>query len=125
MEAGIEHLSWAVGTLRHVDDLLVVLQPTVKVLLTAARTYELAVALGIPRIAFVANRARPDDVARLEAFAAERGGELLAVVPDDEAVHAADRAAQCLLDTAPDSPSVRAIEGLAQALEAGFVIAPA
>ncbi len=43
MEAGLEHLSWAGGTLRHVDMLLIVVQPTMKVLLTAARTHKLAV----------------------------------------------------------------------------------
>ena len=48
MEAGLEHLSWAGGTLRHVDLLLIVAQPQVKSLLTAARTVRLARQLGIP-----------------------------------------------------------------------------
>ncbi|MPZ67010.1 MAG: hypothetical protein GEU83_16365 [Pseudonocardiaceae bacterium] len=117
MEAGLEHLSWAGGTLRHVDLLLIVVQPTAKVLLTAARTHDLAVDLGIPDIAFVATRAGPDDLRRLTAFAVERGGELLAVVPDDEAVREADRLARCVLDTAPDSACARAVEQLADQLE--------
>ena len=57
MEAGLEHLSWAGGTLRYVDMLLVVVQPTAKVMMTADRTHTLAMELGIPRIAFVGNRA--------------------------------------------------------------------
>ncbi|MEX2658722.1 MAG: hypothetical protein WD232_03420, partial [Acidimicrobiales bacterium] len=101
MEAGLEHLSWAGGTLRHVDLLLVVLQPTAKVMLTAARTHELATALGIPDIAFVANRAGEDDRERLEAFARGRDRELLALIPEDAAVLEADRRGLCVLDWAP------------------------
>jgi CO dehydrogenase maturation factor len=117
MEAGLEHLSWAGGTLRHVDMLLIVVQPTMKVLLTAARTHKLAVDLGIPDIAFVATRTGPDDLGRLTAFAAERGAELLAVVPDDESVREADRLGRCVLDTAPGSACARAVEQLADRLE--------
>jgi CO dehydrogenase maturation factor len=118
MEAGLEHLTWAGGTLRHVDLLLVVLQPTAKVLLTADRTHRLALELGIPDICFVASRADEADRAALEAFAAARGSHLLGLIPDDEAVHQADRVASCVIDVAPGSPSVRAIEHLADALEA-------
>jgi len=117
MEAGLEHLSWAGGTLRHVDLLLVVLQPTAKVLLTADRTHRLAVQLGIPDVCYVGSRAEEADRPRLERFAADRGGSLLALIPDDEAVRDADRIAECVLDLAPASPTVRAIQVLADALE--------
>jgi len=124
MEAGLEHLSWAGGTLRYVDLLLVVVQPTSKVMMTADRTHKLALELGIPRIAFVGNRALgPDDVARMEAFAGERSSELLIAIPEDGAVPAADRAASCVLDTAPDSEAVRAIGRLADGLEGRFLVA--
>jgi CO dehydrogenase nickel-insertion accessory protein CooC1 len=123
MEAGLEHLSWAGGTLRYVDLLLVVVQPTSKVMMTADRTHKLALELGIPRVAFVGNRAMgPEDVERMEAFAAERGCELLVAIPEDPAVPAADRAASCVLDTAPDSDAVRAIGRLADRLEADFMV---
>jgi CO dehydrogenase maturation factor len=118
MEAGLEHLSWAGGTLRYVDLLLIVLQPTAKVLLTAGRAHQLALELGIPDICYVGSRAGEADRARFEAFAAERGGALLALVPDDEAVRQADRMASCVIDSAPDSTSVRAIDVLADAVEA-------
>ena len=122
MEAGLEHLSWAGGTLRYVDLLLVVVQPTAKVMMTADRTHKLALELGIPRIAFIGNRATsPDDVARMEAFAAERDCELLIAIPEDPAVPAADRAASCVLDTAPDCEAVAAIGRLADRLEAELV----
>jgi CO dehydrogenase nickel-insertion accessory protein CooC1 len=42
MEAGLEHLPWAGGTLRHVDLLAIVALPQVKSLMTAARTIRLA-----------------------------------------------------------------------------------
>jgi len=124
MEAGLEHLSWAGGTLRYVDLLLVVVQPTSKVMMTADRTHKLALELGIPRIAFLGNRATgPADVARMEAFAAERGCELLIAIPDDGAVPAADRASRCVLDTAPESEAVLAIGRLAERLERQFASA--
>lgn len=122
MEAGLEHLSWAGGTLRDVDLLLVVVQPTAKVMMTAERTHTLAVQLGIPRIAFVGNRAlHAADVERMEAFAAERSCELLIAIPEDPAVPAADRASMCVLDTAPESEAVLAIARLAERIESQFV----
>ena len=125
MEAGLEHLSWAGGTLRYVDLLLVVVQPTAKVMMTADRTHKLAIELGIPRIAFIGNRATSEaDVGRMEAFAAERDCELLIAIPEDPAVPEADRASSCVLDTAPDSEAVRAISRLAERLEGQFVAAP-
>ena len=121
MEAGLEHLSWAGGTLRYVDLLMVVVQPTSKVMMTADRTHKLALELGIERIAFIGNRATsPADVERMEAFAAERGCELLVAIPEDSAVPEADRASRCVLDTAPDSAAVQAIVRLAERLEGQF-----
>lgn len=122
MEAGLEHLTWAGGTLRHVDLLLVVVQPTVKARLTADRTLELARQLGISRVAFVGNRCvGPDDVVRMEEFAAARGCDLLAAIPEDPAIGAADRSSHCVLDAAPASAAVAAIQALAERLEADFL----
>ncbi|HEX6596869.1 MAG TPA: hypothetical protein VF045_08035 [Acidimicrobiales bacterium] len=122
MEAGLEHLSWAGGTLRYVDVLLIVAEPQSKVLLTATRAHRLAAQLGIERVAFVGNRAHPGEEARLQAFADSLGSELLAVVPDDPAVTDADRLGCCPLDTAPGSPAVQAIQRLADDLEARFLV---
>jgi CO dehydrogenase maturation factor len=124
MEAGLEHLSWAGGTLRYVDMLMVVVQPTAKVMMTADRTHKLALELGIERIGFIGNRATgPADVERMEAFAAERGCELLIAIPEDRAVPEADKASMCVLDTAPESEAVEAIGRLADRLEGLFVSA--
>src|SRR5215510_10963712 len=56
MEAGLEHLSR--GTGRHVDALLVVMEPYYKALETARRCAELGRELHIPRVLAVANKLR-------------------------------------------------------------------
>ncbi len=116
MEAGVEHLSRAGGTLRNADLLLVVVQGTGKALLTAARTTVLARQLGIAEVAYVANRVRAGDQPRLEAFATEQGGVLIAALPEDAAIGGADRVGLSLVDHAPTAPSVAAIADLADAL---------
>lgn len=93
MEAGIEHLSRAGGTLAHADILVVVVEPTRKAAITAERTRVLAEELGIARTVAVGNKARrPDDGAFLAAQCQASGVELLGVVPFDPDVSAADRA---------------------------------
>lgn len=119
MQAGLEHLSWAGGTLRHVDLLLVVAESHTKSLTTAARTIGLAEELGIRRVGLVGNSARDGDRARLEEFAGARGVELVALLPEDPAVRAADRVGMCPLDHDPGSPAVAALDDLA-----GRLVAP-
>lgn len=118
MGAGLEHLSWAGGTVRHVDLLLVVVEPNRKTMMTAARTDRLARQLAVARVAIVANRiGDAEDEERARAFAADLDREVLTIVPEDDAVIAGDQAGRCILDMAPDSPAVRAIEGLAGTIE--------
>jgi len=119
MEAGLEHLS--IGTLAHIDLLLVVVQPTMKTMLTAHRTYGLALELGIPKVAFLGNRVRSQaDVDQLDAFAREHGSELLLAMPEDDAVRVADARNRCILDVAPESTTVAYVGRLADALESRF-----
>jgi len=107
MEAGLEHLSRAGGTLAYADVLLVVMEPTRKSILTAARTITLARELGIPRVFGVGNKAvLPGDQAFFEAVAAEYGVPLAGVVPHDEAVVLADRTSHVL--PPGTAPAVRA-----------------
>ena len=56
MEAGLENFSR--GTPRHVDTLLVVMEPYFRSLETAGRAFELGRELGIPSISAVANKVR-------------------------------------------------------------------
>lgn len=93
MEAGLEHLSRSGGTLAYADVLLVVMEPTAKSVLTAARTAALADDLGIPRTCGVGNKAHlPADATFFGERCAEYGVELVGVVPYDDDVAAADRA---------------------------------
>jgi CO dehydrogenase maturation factor len=119
MEAGLEHLARSEGTLRFVDHLLVVIEPYAKAIETARRTIPIAAELGIPRTSVVANKVRDDDERRaVERFCAEMGVELLAAVPYDEAVRAADRDGRAPIDQDPGSPLIRAVAHLATSLGA-------
>lgn len=93
MEAGLEHLSRSGGTLAHADVLVVVMEPTRKSVLTAARTVALAEELGIPRTVGVGNKARDHADAQFFTDAcAEYGVPLAGVLPHDAGVVAADMA---------------------------------
>ncbi|MGI8758422.1 MAG: AAA family ATPase [Acidimicrobiales bacterium] len=93
MEAGLEHLSRSGGTLAYADVLLVIMEPSRKSIITAARTIALAEELGIPRTVGVGNKARlPDDAEFFAKVCAEYGVPLAGVIPYDIAVVDADRA---------------------------------
>lgn len=113
MEAGVEHLSR--GTVRHVDRLLVVIEPYFRSLETGRRTVELANELGIPRVEVVANKVRDEaDRSALREFCDTRGLEVVAEVPYDDALRDAERAGSAPLDFDPDMPSIRAIRPLVE-----------
>jgi len=93
MEAGLEHLSRAGGTLAYADALLVVAEPSRKSVITAARTAALAAELGIPRVLAVGNKARDDgDAAYLRRELAASGIPVVTVLPYQQSVAEADRA---------------------------------
>ena len=118
MEAGLEHLSR--GTTRHADVVVAVLEPYFRSLETGARVMALAGELGVKRVLAVANKVHGEaDREAIELFCRGRGIELLGVVPHDDAVLVADREGAALLDSAPASPVVRAVEALADRLLAG------
>lgn len=117
MEAGLEHLSRSGGTLAYADVLLMVMEPSRKSVLTAARTVALADELGIPRSLAIGNKARDGDEAFFAAACAEYGVELVAVVPLDAAVAAADRSGVSVVDTGADAARA-AVAGLLDHLEA-------
>jgi len=101
MEAGVEHLGR--GVVQAVDHLLVVVNPGQRSIETALRIRELAADIGLTRLAVVANRVRtPDDEAFIRA--ALPGLPVLGVLPDDEALLAADRAGRAVPD---DGAAVR------------------
>jgi CO dehydrogenase maturation factor len=114
MEAGLEHLSR--GTGRHVDTLLVTLEPYYKALETARRCAELGRELGIGRVFGVANKLRgPHDREAVQAYAAGHGLRVVGEVPFDESVYDAELAGRVPpADTS--TPAGRAVEELAAAL---------
>jgi len=99
MEAGVEHLGR--GVVQAVDHLLVVVNPGQRSIETALRIRELAADIGLTQLGVVANRVRtPDD----EAFIRDSLPDLpvLGVMPDDEALLAADRAGRAVSDAGAD-----------------------
>lgn len=113
MEAGVEHLSR--GTVRHVDRLLVVIEPYFRSLETGKRTVELGTELGIPRVEVVANKIRDEaDRAAIREFSEARGLDVVAEVPYDDVLREAERAGSAPLDFDPDMPAVRAVHSLVE-----------
>lgn len=92
MEAGLEHLSRAAGTLAYVDALFVVVEPSRKSVITAERTAALAAELGIPQVLAVGNKARDEaDAAFLRREVAASGTPVVAVLPYQQSIAEADR----------------------------------
>ena len=97
MEAGLEHLSRSGGTLAYADMLIVVMEPTRKSIVTAARTKALAEELGIPRTYGLGNKARlPEDAEFFRTLCAEYAVPLVGVIPYDTGVVDADRSGTSL-----------------------------
>lgn len=101
---------------RYARTVLVVVEPMAKSLLSARRLARLALVEDAPRVVAVANKVRDDDdVERVET---RTGLEVVGAVPLDEALAEADRRGRPLLEEAPDSPAVRAIDSLVERLRA-------
>lgn len=118
MEAGLEHLSRAGGTLRYVDHLLVVVEAYSKAVETARRTLLLATELGIPRTSILGSKVRDGEEADLlRHFCAETGTELIGAIPYDDEVRVADREGRAPIDFAPHSRMVLSVAELARHLD--------
>jgi CO dehydrogenase maturation factor len=111
MEAGIEHLSR--GTGRHVDALLVTLEPYYKALETSRRCAELGRELDIPRVVGIGNKVRDAaDADAITGYASAHGIPLVASIPFDDAVRLADLGGTALIES-PANAAVAAIDRLA------------
>lgn len=121
MEAGVEHLSRA--TTRHVGAYLAVAEPYYRSMETARRICELARELEIPVVRLIANKVRDSqDEDALRAFAERNGLAIATTVPYDETVVRADRVGGAFIEEATaDSPALRALGDLADALVEGRV----
>lgn len=113
MEAGVEHLSR--GTVRHVDRLLVVIEPYFRSLETGKRTVELGRELGIGRVEVVANKVRDDeDRQAIAEFCRARDLPLVAEVPFDDRLRDAERSGVAPLDYDSGMPAITAIRSLVE-----------
>jgi len=117
MEAGLENFSR--GTPRHVDTLLVVMEPYFRSLETAGRAFDLGRELGIPQISAVANKVRnTEDEQAIRDFCSAHAIPVSGWIPFDEAVLVAERSGHALLDRPGDSPAVAALSKLTDSLGA-------
>ena len=112
MEAGLEHLSR--GTGRHVDTLVVVVEPYFKALETGRRAAELGKELGVARVVAVANKLRDaEDGAAVREYARNNGLTLAGEIPMDDEIRKGDLAGRAPIELR-HSPAVAAIEQLAR-----------
>ena len=117
LEASPEHLSR--GTTRHVDALLLVVEPYYRSFETARRMAALAGELPIGRVGVVANKLRsPEDAQAIAEYCERHGLHLEGEVPWSTEVLDADRAEIPVLDYDPSGPVVAAVAKLADKLGA-------
>ncbi|MGH9190197.1 MAG: P-loop NTPase [Acidimicrobiales bacterium] len=124
LEASPEHLSR--GTTRHVDALLLVVEPYYRSYETARRMAALAAELPIGRVSVVANKLRsPEDGQAIAEYCARHQLRLEGELPWSTEVLDADRDGIPILDYDPSGPVVAAINKIADRLEGLRTEAPA
>jgi len=115
MEASPEHLSR--GTARGANVLLLVAEPYFRSLEAVKLQARLAAETAIDRVAVVANKCRSDDdFAGITEFCKNYELDLIARIPWGDEVLDADAATTPLLDFAPDSPVVKAVQNVCDIL---------
>ena len=115
LEASPEHLSR--GTTRHVDALLLVVEPYYRSFETAKRMAALAAELPIPVVGVVANKLRtPDDASAIAEYCTRHGLTLLGELPWSTEVLDADKAEIPVIDYDPSGPVVDAVSKLRERL---------
>ena len=98
-EAGVEHLGRA--SARGVDMMLIVVDPSRRSIDCADRVFRMARDIGLDDVRVVANKvASPADERFIRASLTNR--EILGVIPDSEAIRAADRDGRSVLDGLDD-----------------------
>ncbi len=114
MEAGLEHLSR--GTGRHVDTLVVVLEPYYKALEIGRRAAELGKELGVSRVLAVANKLRDkEDEGAVREYARAHNLVIAGEIPLDDDIRKGDLAGRAPIDLTR-SPAIAAITSLASRL---------
>ena len=115
LEASPEHLSR--GTTRHVDALLLVVEPYYRSFETAKRMAALASELPIPVVGVVANKLRSaDDASAIAEYCTRHSLTLLGELPWSTEVLDADKAEIPVIDYDPSGPVVAAVSKLRERL---------
>lgn len=115
LEASPEHLSR--GTTRHVDALLLVVEPYYRSFETAKRMAGLAAELPIPMVGVVANKLRsPDDASAIAEYCTRHDLTLVGELPWSTEVLDADKAEIPVIDFDPSGPVVAAASKLRERL---------
>lgn len=118
----IADLEAGIGTLTRleeggVDVVVVVAEPSPRSLDVGVRAAALARQKTLGRVVVVASRVRgDDDLTRLRTAFPDVE---IVPIPDDAAIVAAERAGVAPLDSAPDSPAVRALVAFAESVAPG------
>lgn len=115
MEASPEHLSR--GTAREASALVLVAEPYFRSLEAVKLQARLAAETAIGRVVVIANKCRSDsDFAGIAEFCQNHELDLIARIPWGDEVLDADAASTPLLDFAPDSPVVAAVQSVCDIL---------
>lgn len=115
MEAGLEHLSR--GTGKHVDTLVVMMEPYYRALETARRTAELGEEMGIDRIVAVANKIRDElDRKTVIDYARAHRLDVIGEIPFDDDLRRAEQRRVAPLET--EAAALSNMSGIAKALVA-------
>lgn len=111
-EAGMEHISRR--TTRDVDLLLVVSDPSLRGLRTAASIAEMAkdIEVNVRRAMLVLNRVEGELTPELQAAIDATGLEVAAILPADSRVNQLDALGKPLLDLDGDSPAFRTMQAM-------------
>ena len=116
MEAGIEHLSRAGGTLANADVSILLMEPSRKAVISAKRMIGLAIELGIARWVGVGNKVDTDEARQaIKELCAEHDVPLDVIIPSTSDILAADRRGEPL-DRAVAPEVWDAVESLVDAL---------
>lgn len=117
MEASMEHMKR--GTARHVDTMLIVVEPYYRSLEAAGRFAELARDLGIKQVRIIANKVKDDrDAAAIRQFCDKYDLSIITTIPYDQQVVEADLQGVSIIDFDEDATLVRSIADVVSKLEA-------
>jgi len=116
-EAGMEHVSRQ--TTRDIDILLIVSDPSLRGVTTAARMKELIKELRthVGKVALVVNRVKGELSPELASAIKQAGLDLIVTIPDDPAISALDAAGKPVVELPDDSPLKQAVKEIVRKLD--------